>query len=221
MIETKDWCEQYFPKSISELLIPEDTPLVPVEHIINKLLQTGDCSFGGFVLYGNGGSGKSVFVSFLQQYVEWGRIYIVNDTGAGKSEIDEIEKELRLWSHPTVGKKVLVVANELSKSTKDFRDGLRGLIDRYKGSIFIASTDNDIQKLRIENPQLIGFRRILEIDWDLIPKQRVVERCVEILRKENAFTEDAYKRLVDLANIYSPDIGTILQLLQVYVESRR
>lgn len=215
-----DWVDKYSPKVPGDLLIPNDTPLVPVKDIVNRLLTTGTSSFSGFVLYGNGGSGKTCFVNVLKQLSYW-QIYTIPDTGAGKAEIDDIEKEIELWTHPAAnsGKTVLIVCNEFSKSSKDFRDGLRGLCDRYRGRMFVIATDNDIEKLKFENPQLVGFRRLLQIDWDLISKADIVDRCSKILKAEGYWMPETYERLTSLVSHYSPDIGTIIQMLQMYVES--
>ena len=212
------WQDKYVPTKFDELLIPLDPPLVPVNHLLKKFTETGTCMYSGFVLYGNGGTGKTAFLNFIKQSQNWA-VHRVTDLGAGKAEIDEIENRIELCSREFFNQKVLVEANELSKSSMAFRDGLRGIIDRYRGSVFILATDNDFTKLEFENPQLIGVRRILAINWDLIPKARIVERGIQILKAEDCYMSNTHDRLIQLADKYSPDIGSVLQLLQLYVES--
>ncbi len=212
------WQDKYAPQKFEELLIPLDTPLVPINYLLEQFAKTGNCMYSGFVLYGNGGTGKTAFLNFIKQTQNW-HIHRITDLGAGKDEIDAIEKEIDLCSREFFKQKVLIEANELSKSSMAFRDGLRGIIDRNRGNVFILATDNDIQKLLYDNPQLIGVRRLLAIDWDLIPKARIVERGIQILKAENCYWCGTHTRLVELADKYSPDIGSVLQLLQLYVES--
>lgn len=214
------WIDKYKPTTLKDLLIPEDTPLLPINYLIKKFIDTDQCIYSGFVLYGNGGSGKTAFADFLSGRPGW-ITFRVKETGVGKAEIDQIEKDIVTYNWDGFGQKVLVLANELSQCSKEFRDGLRGIIDNYRGKVFIIATDNNVAKLINENPQLIGVRRILTIDWDLIPISRIVERCAEILVAENELTDVNYARLELLAKTYSPDIGSVLQMLQVFVDSRK
>jgi hypothetical protein len=94
-------------------------------------------------------------------------------------------------------------------------------MDRQRDNFFLIATDNDIQKLRSENPQLIGFRRILEVDWDLIPKQDIMKRCAYILKQEGVLVQLTVDKLDALIKAYSPDIGTILTMLEIFVEDER
>jgi replication-associated recombination protein RarA len=216
------WLELYEPKVFDELLIPLNTPLVPVRSQIETLCNTGRCTPQGLVLYGNGGSGKTTFANFLKNVTfKDAYIYNIPDTGAGKSEIAEIEDQIKLRVNEFLKQDVLIIANELSKSSKDFRDGLRGVMDRQRGNFFLIATDNDIAKLRDENPQLIGFRRILEIDWDLIPKADIKKRCGWILKQEGVLVPLTVDRLDLLINAHSPDIGTIITMLEMFVKDER
>jgi hypothetical protein len=221
MADEVPWEIKYAPTNFDDFILPPDTPDIPIRAVLKKLYSTGQCLYGGLLITGAGGSGKSTFIESLMKQ-DWWVVYKVTDTGAGKAEIDQIKLEIDLWDSDrrTGGiKRVLILANEISKSTKDFRDGLRGLLNpEYYGRVFLVATDNHYDKLVIENPELFDDERVLCLDWDKVPKAAIATRVSEILAAEGLLTEENWEKASAYCEAFKPSIRKVLKRLQIYFE---
>ena len=181
------WIDVYEPKIWQELLLPK---LPKTRKNLQKLFETGQFTHRGILLHGKGGSGKSTFAKMLAETRDWDVIEI-DPRGVGKKDLEDLEQRLTL---KCFAEKYLVLANELSESSTDFRDGLRGVIDKHHTKAFFLFTDNHHQKLLDANPELLG--RIKAIQWDDLDQEELKKYFYGILEKEGVDTR-ANRIIVD------------------------
>jgi DNA polymerase III delta prime subunit len=176
------WRTKYAPKVWTELLLPKDKIL---RSTVSDLFNYGDCGFDGFLLYGSGGSGKTTFAEMLEDHTGWD-IYELNASGECKKDLDDLKTVCHLipgGEDKGLGHKNLILGNEISESSGDFRRGLRDIIDKSLDTFFIF-TDNNYDKLKAENAQLFDDERILAFCWDDLDHIEFIDVCNKILLAE-------------------------------------
>ena len=201
-----------------DLMVP---PLA--KPLVNRLFTNGQCSSAGILLYdkiANGGTGKTTFVEKFIEFSGWPTIRL-DTAGEAKSSLKSLEDQLdlaqasiNLFCNPNVSlgnPKVVIVGHEISKSSKDFIDGLREFMDKYDEVALFLFTDNDFDKLSTNNPQMFKQQRIVSLNWDLIDLVEIRDYCYCILKHENLDTLDNRKIVDTLITVNRASIrGTII-----------
>lgn len=208
------------PTCWQELMVPR-TP--GVRALIDRLFTTGQCSSSGLLLYdtfADGGSGKSTLIKEFIKVSGW-EVIALDSAGETKSALDRLKNQFRSVEsylgnfgnpNPAFGApKIIVTGHEISKSSKDFIDGLRDIMDDWDELALFLFTDNDFAKLSTNNPQVFRQQRVVSLDWDQVHHDDIRAYCYNILKVENMDTESNRKIVDALISINRASIrGTII-----------
>lgn len=201
------WKNKYKPKVWTDLMIPGNAG---TRKLVERLFTTGECASAGLLLHdtvSDGGTGKTTFVEMFAKVSGWPVIKL-DTTGENVSAIDSLKKELAFFKNSRglfggdekiLPSKILVIGHEISKSRKDFIDGLRDIMDNNDEDVLFLFTDNDFAKLSTNHPQMFKSQRCVPLDWDNIPPEDIEAYCIRILEaegKNSAFNRDLLKKLM-------------------------
>lgn len=221
------WIDKYAPKNRSELLTPQSPVVVK---IIDKLFKGEDLPYRALLFYdtlSNGGTSKSTLIDLYLSQTGIASLKIPT-TGATKKDLEDFSIDIRRnldmalsfgdCKIPNLENKLCVVGNEISKSSTDFVDGLRDLIDNYKSEVIWLFADNHFATLTSKSPQMFSNQRVLTLNWDNIPVEKIRERCIEILQLEGKNTS-ANREILDSAiKTHGVSIRGVLQELETFYE---
>jgi hypothetical protein len=201
------WVVKHTPKVWQDLLLPN---AYVYRKQIETLFETGQFPYYGILVHGRGGSGKTTFLDILAGQPRW-QVYQLKESGETKKALDDLNYAL---SMVPFADKHLVIGNEISESTKDFRNGLRSIIDKHNHHAFFAFSDNDVSKLKQENPQVFDDERIKSISWDIVSDEELEKICFTVLDKEGVLTPKNKELAQTLVQQNKPSIRKILQTLE-------
>lgn len=216
MLNNSNWIDKYSPKDWTEILLPSHPSQ---RKVITDLFTNGTCTYRGIVLYGDGGSGKTTLINALiKLHPEWNH-YQISSSGDKKAELLELKNKLRNthqynWLYETPNY-YLVYGNEISKSTSDYRDGLRELTDEYHNIAFFIFSDNNYSKLKEDNPQLFDDERIYGINYNSIVDEEILQLCYSILVVEGLDTDKNREKARKIVGDCRPSIRKIIQKLEL------
>jgi predicted AAA+ superfamily ATPase len=201
------WIRKYKPLTHDELLLPYNKQ---VRTLVKVLFETDDFPFYGLILHGVGGTGKTTFIETLIRHKGWG-LTELKDSGESKHYLEVLDNRL---ANSTLFGKQLVFCNEVSKCSKDFREGLRGIIDRHNENTFFIFSDNNYDKLKSENPQLFDNERIKAIHWDNLSKGEFRDKCLAILKAEGLLNSKNEAEMDKQVGLKFPSIRSVIQNLE-------
>jgi hypothetical protein len=214
-----NWLNKYKPKAYSDLILPVD----PVHRkILHRLYTTGQCSRNGVLLHdtlANGGTGKTTMVSMITDNLNR-QIIKLNTTGENLKSLESLKSELQLLYGEQNGfgsaQDCIIVGNEISKSGKNYIDGLREIMDDAKigPHVLFLLTDNHFDDLSKWCPQIFVGGRITSIDYDTLDPKEITDYCTNILQLEGKNTSDNRKELNKLITSKRNSIRTIISDLE-------
>lgn len=187
---------KYRPTTWQDLLKPEGTG---PRRVIEKLFTEQELASDGLLLYdtfADGGTGKSTLIDLFIAGFK-GPVIKLDASGNKVSELDDLRKELRLFSGQFGFEttKVLVVCHEISSSPISFINGLRDIMDDHSFHTLFLFTDNNYKKLAENCPQMFKNQRCVSLDYDTVPISEIKAKCYSILEKE--YTERSFVNTIE------------------------
>jgi len=198
----------------------EDTILLPrktaARKILKELLNSGQFPYYGVLLHSDtGGTGKTQFINLLKSLFNYYKVFEIDSAGEGLAKIKQLSDDLHdPLGHLTTSYR-LVIGNEISVTGKQAREALRGVIDKYNHNTFFIFTDNNLPKLKLENPQLFDSNRVLAIDYEDLDQAEFIEYFETILKNENIELTDKVTKII--ARNF-PSIRKTLQTLDAAIQ---
>lgn len=188
---------KYRPKKFIDLVCQDNVKIVLQNQIdMNQFKQA-------YLFTGSAGTGKTTSARIFANEINKGKGRPIEVDGAsnnGVSNIRDIIEDSKLKSL-TGGYKVYIIDEVHMLSIGAFNALLKILEEPPKGTIFILCT-TDPQKI----PATI-LSRVQRFDFKRIPTQRIMNRLVYIIEKENTereqqieYTDDALRYIAQLAN---------------------
>lgn len=205
-IENFLWVEKYRPKTLDEIVMPDElknkfNEMLNIKRDIPHLLFVGKC-----------GSGKSSIARIIIDTLIKDKSDVMILNGSSKSGIDTIREEIEpfLKYRPQAGDKFKIVfIDEFDRLSTKAQDSLRNIIETYSSNARFICTGN--YKNRIVDALISRFQ---VYDFDTPPKEFIKKYCENILRSEEITYDSAD---VDaLINKVYPDIRKIVGSLQQF-----
>lgn len=187
------WKNKYKPTAWTHLMMPANPN---ARNVLKKLFQTGKCASAGILLYdsqSNGGTGKTTCIEMLVEHLGRSTIYL-KPSGNKVGELEELRSNLEGRYGASNGlfdkipEKTVVVCHEISKSPKNYIDGLRDIMDKYDEDVLFLFTDNNFALLQEHHPQMFLQQRCISMDYDTVPKEEIRNYCMNILDAEGKRT---------------------------------
>ena len=170
---------KYAPTKLSELVLPANKS---DKMLIETLIEKNAFPYSGLLLASpNGGSGKSAAVSVIAENPYW-QVFNAKSLQIGIDDLLNLQDIISLV--PLFGEKHLVIIEEISESSKNFRLGLRRLMDNYGSNAFFLFTDNNPSKLVSETPQVFDNQRVFNMDYSLLDVNMLQQRVMKIITAE-------------------------------------
>lgn len=170
----KAWAEKYRPRTINDLIFPNDH----IKSVVHKWYDTGKITENA-LFYGKPGTGKSSLIKILVSD------FIKNnhDVFLLGRKIDDIEK-LGGWinSRPVASPMKIVVIEEIDRLSQAAFLGLKEkYMERFQGEVAFLGATNNFYKV----DPAVRSRFNLKINFDDLPVDKVVEKIKYILSSEN------------------------------------
>jgi DNA polymerase III gamma/tau subunit len=202
-IMQRAWFEKYRPKTVDEVIFPDQEK----ETIIKSFINQGYIQ-GNILSYGPGGVGKTTINKVLLNAF----IKHQDDVFILGRSVDDVDK-LAAWivRAPTSSKQRIVVCEEFdnlsSKALSVLKDGF---LEKYQPNVAFICTTNNIQKL--EPPLLQRFN--IKLNFTNINIDGLIPRLAQILTTENVMF--SMEEVTTFANLYkTKGIRDILNDLQL------
>lgn len=202
---------KYKPYSIDQFMLPESLKLT-----MNNMMKIDEISI---ILHGAHGAGKTAIANcILQEYFATVDANIVKDnvlfvSGFNDQGINFYRNEMKVFcqSQCTVrNKKKMVVFDDIDHIGDQNQHIFRHYIDNYRNKIGFIMTSTQLHKV-IDSIQ----SRLMVIYLPKPPKEKVLEKCIEIARAENiTIAPSTIQSLIPITN------NTISYLLN-YLEKIR
>lgn len=211
------WAIKYSPKTWKDLLLPAEKG---TRNLVKSLFETGRIPTSALLLHGVGGTGKSTFIDMLAKEERWFE-HTLSTHGEGKSSLEGLKRTLEVSAFN--GRRWLIRGDEIDKSTVDFLDGLRSLIDandkRSKDDkVLFVFSSNHFDTLVSKAPEVFDGERVIDMNWDLISSEEILQKCKSILQIENKATVETYKIAEAIVERFKPKLRRCLNELQLAVE---
>ena len=183
----KAWAEKYRPKTIDELIFPNEH----IENVVRKWYNTGKITENA-LFYGKPGTGKSSLIKILVHD------FIKNnhDVFLLGRKIEDIEK-LGGWinSRPVASPMKIVVVEEIDRLSQAAFLGLKEkYMERFQGEVAFLGATNNFYKV----DPAVRSRFNLKVNFDDLPVDKVVDKIKYILTNENVqFDEQQLQSFVE------------------------
>ena len=118
---------------------------------------------------------------------------------------------------PLIGvpnQKLLLIGNEISQSSPDFINGLRGIFDEYAGRILGLFTDNHFDYLLEKYPQVFDNQRVCHINFNYIEGEDLFNYLKMVVEKEG-ISNISNAELNEIVKMKKPSIRGCLVTLQL------
>jgi len=201
------WVEKYRPKSLDQVVLPDDYKQKFEEYIKTKSLPH-------ILLYGSPGSGKTTIARILCDNLVNDTVDLLVVDGSKKSErsLEHISTNIESFCQVApigIGNKFRIVfIDEADNLTIDAFKALRGPLERYAKNVRFIWTCNYIEKI----PSPIQSRFQL-FEFKQFSKEYVLNLCEDILVQENVLEYNT-KTIKLLVDALFPDIRRIINTLQ-------
>jgi DNA polymerase III delta prime subunit len=200
------WVEKYRPKTIDDLIIPNNWESIFKEWITNKNLPH-------VLFFGPPGSGKTSLARILASSIvpKKDLLYINGSSDNGVEMIRSMFEEFSIT--PSFGGSIKVIyIDEADGLSPNAQGAMKEKIERYSDDIRYIMTANYIHK--ISSPIQSRFQRF---EFKNLPLDYVVKFTKDVLEKEKVeYSEDSVLKLVE---IYYPDVRSIINALQSRVSN--
>jgi DNA polymerase III delta prime subunit len=195
------WCEKYRPQKISDIVLSEDSK----EHLKNISDDIPHLLF-----YGKAGTGKTTTAKVLINDVLKCQYLYIN--ASDESGIDTIRNKVISFAQTRSvdGQKKVILLDESDGLSASAMRTLRNVMEEYANSTRFILTANDFNKI-IEP---IRSRCVI---FNLKPDLKgCVQRCVDILKRENVDYNDSISKLVVFVKDRYPDMRRMVNDLQKF-----
>jgi len=195
------WCEKYRPQKISDIVLSEDSK----EHLKNISDDIPHLLF-----YGKAGTGKTTTAKVLINDVLKCQYLYIN--ASDESGIDTIRNKVISFAQTRSvdGQKKVILLDESDGLSASAMRTLRNVMEEYANSTRFILTANDFNKI-IEP---IRSRCVI---FNLKPDLKgCVQRCVDILKRENVDYKDSISKLVVCVKDRYPDMRRMVNDLQKF-----
>jgi len=203
------WVEKYRPRSLDEVVLPEN-----YKEFFKKYIE--DKNIPHLLFYGGPGSGKTTITRILINEICKSRLDLLMLNGSSSNSIDVIRNVVEdfVSTSPTEGKIKIVYYDEADYITHNAQAALRNVIEMFHSNARFIFTCNYISKINeaIQSRcQLFEFKKL--------PKEYIAKYATAILEKENVECDiDIINKIVDS---YYPDIRRIIGVLQSRVSNNK
>jgi DNA polymerase III delta prime subunit len=202
------WIEKYRPKTLDQVVLPENVNLD-----FKKMFQ--NCSIPNLLLSGSPGSGKSTLARIVCSkngvlFNKKDNLLVSNGSAKHTRGIGFVSEVIEPFlKHPPVRDKFKIVyIDEADKLTNDSFDSFRGIIEKYHVAYGrFVWTCNYISKI----PDAVQSR-FTHYQFKQFPKEFVLSYCKNILDTESIKYND--KKLEIVINTLYPDIRKIVNTIQ-------
>jgi DNA polymerase III delta prime subunit len=200
MMEQYIWYEKHRPKSIDEMVLPEDSSIV-FKNFIN------DGEIPHLLLHGPKGSGKTTIARIL--IAECGAKSLTLNASSNDRGIETIKTKVKQFASNLVtgGKKNIIFMDEADGLTIDAQFALKNTIEAYHKTCRFIFTANHPQKVIEEI-----HSRCMVFAFGELKKNTITRMVIKILRSE--VVKFNRKDVAKVVGEFHPDIRTIINRLQ-------
>ncbi|WP_298752042.1 AAA family ATPase [uncultured Arcobacter sp.] len=199
--DDKGWIHKYRPKTVDELIIPDN-----LKEYAKNIIESEN--IGSILLNGRAGIGKTSFAFVLADTLEYDTLYI---NCSVKTGIDVLRTDIQdfAYSMSLEHDKKVVILDEMDRLSPNTMDGLKSFMEEFSSTTDFICITNHKDKL----PEPV-ISRTEDIEFSLSKDDKVklakqfYARFVKILESENApCNKDVCKHLMAT---YFPDMRKIL-----------
>lgn len=179
-----NWVDIWSPKSISEMILPDNIIRLLTGYISNGCNQN-------LLIYGQPGCGKTSIARIIEQELQSSPTAYCRYINCRNPNLSspKIQKILNCKaSIPAKGKKMIFILDEFDNLSRSIRDDFRGLMDRFPDRTYILISNVEPKKLDTHGAIK---SRVPVIDMNM-------EVFVDI---ENCLWEKTRKHLVEILDI--------------------
>jgi len=211
------WVDKYEPKSIDELLLPDEYEKAGFRKLLKSIVET--VKGGGpqlhLFFYGPPGCGKTTTArviarEILGEYVDTD-FHEFNASSEARG-IDTIRTEIPevCAQVPMSGKLHIILLDEYDSSSQASQKALRATMNKYQSEVMFILTANYPEKIEAA----ISKSRVLAIPFLPLSSQKIYERLTYIATEEKARLSDEAIR--HIAEECGGDVRRAITQLQTY-----
>lgn len=194
--------EKYRPKTIDEIVLPNETFRLKLKEWIDAKRISNH-----ILLYGLAGLGKSSTINVLIN--EMGLTDYIKMNVSDKTSIDDMRSIIEYASVPPLTNNFkLVILEEFERASKASQASLKYVLDNYGSWCIFIFTTNDISKI---NDAIIS--RTQQYEFVSLPYNDFVERVATVLMNEK-ITISNNEQILKYIDTFYPDLRACLTAIE-------
>jgi len=197
--KTGIWYIDYRPKSINEIVLPENFP----ERLVKIISEKDFDNLPHLLLIGKAGTGKTSLANVI---INEFKANVLSLNASDERGIDTIREKVIKYASTVSNVPKIVFLDEADQLTRDAQEILRNVMETYAKRVrFILTGNYDRFIAPIKD-------RCLVIQFNNLPKDKIKKRLIEILNDNNIkYREEDINRIID---IFYPSLRRMINFIQ-------